>query len=897
MSIGPTAWPFRHRLETTSSCTRRAHRPGLTVTAGIIRKPDPAAVFTTQRRRPRRVDGVRCYPPGVPADDLDFKLLFEGSPDVLLVLLPDAPRFTMVAASDSRLAATHTTRDETIGRGLFEIFPDNPDDPGATGASNLRASLERVIATRAPDTMAVQKYDIRGPDGSFQVKYWSPKNIPVLSPAGEVRYILHRVEDVTELVHATREGAELRGRTREMEREVVARSRELAAAVRELRDANAKLGELDAAKTAFFSNVSHEFRTPLTLLLGPLEDGLADADEPLGPRQTRRIELARDNALRLLKLVNALLDFSRLEAGRLRPHFAPLDLSTCTRELAGMFQSAFDTAGVGLVVDCPPLDGPVWVDRDMWEKIVPNLVSNAFKFTLSGNVAVRLRDEPEDVVLEVADTGSGIPAAELPHVFERFHRVAGARGRTHEGTGIGLALVRQLVELHGGRVSVESDVGRGSTFRVAIPRGHAHLPADAVSHTPADADVPPARDAAAHATEMAGWLGAHGPAAGAAGGTAIGSGEPDAPRARVLVVDDNPDLRAYVANLLATSCHVRTAADGVEALEAIRAELPDIVLSDVMMPRLDGFGLVRALRADARTSAIPVILLSARAGEESAVEGLDAGSDDYLVKPFSARELLARVRTHVALARTRREWTAELELTNRRLEAVNKELEAFSYAVSHDLRAPLRHVAGFAQLLENHAGDALDERGRTYVRTIVGSASHMSRLIDDLLAFSRLGLGELAKSRVDLDALVREVRAQVMDHEAAANRHVDWRIDTLGEVDGDPALLRQVFVNLLSNALKYSAPREPTRIEIAAEKPGDGTVVVRVRDNGVGFDMAYADRLFGVFQRLHRADEFPGTGIGLANVKRIVHRHGGRVWAESEPDRGATFYFSLPAGR
>jgi signal transduction histidine kinase len=382
----------------------------------------------------------------VTGERLDFQLLFESSPDVLLVLLPDAPRFTMVAATASRLVATHTTREATIGRGLFEVFPDNPDDPAATGTSNLRASLERVIASKAPDTMAVQKYDIRGPDGSFQVKYWSPKNIPVLSANGEMLYILHRVEDVTELVHASEEGAELRGRTQEMEREVVARSLELAAAVRDLREANKKLGELDAAKTAFFSNVSHEFRTPLTLMLGPLDDALADSEERLGRRQTRRLELARNSALRLLKLVNALLDFSRLEAGRLRAQFAPLDLGKFTLELAGMFHAAFDKAGVRFVVDCPPLSGPVWVDRDMWEKIVPNLISNAFKFTLAGQVSVALREDREHAVLEVADTGAGIPGAELPHVFERFHRVAGASARTHEGAGIGLALARELVE-------------------------------------------------------------------------------------------------------------------------------------------------------------------------------------------------------------------------------------------------------------------------------------------------------------------------------------------------------------------------------------------------------------------------------------------------------------------
>jgi signal transduction histidine kinase len=368
--------------------------------------------------------------------ELDFRLLFEESPEVLLVLLPDAPRFTMVAATQARWRATHTTP-ATLGRGLFEVFPDNPDDPGASGTSNLRASLERVLRTRQPDTMPVQKYDIRGPDGNFEEKYWSPKNLPVLSATGEVRYILHRVEDVTDLVRASKLGDELRGRTRDMEREVLKRSHELETALRELRQANEKLAELDVAKTAFFSNISHEFRTPLTLMLGPLEDELAEMAHSESTTRRVRLETAHRNCLRLLKLVNSLLDFSRIEAGRVQAVYEPTDLAALTAELASNFCSAADRAGLTLTVDCPPLREAIYVDREMWEKVVLNLLSNAFKHTFDGGVVVRLRWLDDSAQLTVEDSGVGIAAAELPRLFDRFHRVKGAASRTGARAGVG----------------------------------------------------------------------------------------------------------------------------------------------------------------------------------------------------------------------------------------------------------------------------------------------------------------------------------------------------------------------------------------------------------------------------------------------------------------------------
>ncbi len=424
------------------------------------------------------------------------------------------------------------------------------------------------------------------------------------------------------------------------------------------------LAELDRAKTLFFTNASHELRTPLTLILSPLEELLA-ATTPTD-EQREQLELIRRNALRLLRLVNTLLDFSRAESGRIDALFQPTDLAAVTTDLASAFRSAIEAAGLRLVVDCPTLDEPTWVDREAWEKIVLNLLSNALKFTLTGEVAVTLRRKGGEVVLQVRDSGVGVPASELPHLFERFHRIRDVAARSHEGSGIGLALVDELTRLHGGTVDVESAPGTGSTFTVRLPRGTAHLPAEQVGGP--EGTAARSLGAAPYLEEALRWLPDEARPETPTGAELL---RDDLPRespasrgagARILIADDNADMRAYLARLLRRYWQVEAVADGEAALESAWHAPPDLVLSDVMMPRLDGFGLLRALRADARTKSVPVVLVSARAGAESAIEGLEGGADDYLVKPFSARELVARVRANLELSRLRVDM-AQLEAT------------------------------------------------------------------------------------------------------------------------------------------------------------------------------------------------------------------------------------------
>ncbi len=807
-----------------------------------------------------------------------FQRLFESAPGLYLVLAPDPAAFTIMAASDAYLRATMTTRAATVGRGLFAVFPDNPDDPAATGTRNLRASLERVLATAAPDAMAVQKYDIPRPTGGFEVRYWSPLNTPVLGEGGVVSAIIHRVEDVTDFLALKQRGAEQARRAEEaldraqrMELEVFQRAQQLQQANEALRLANDKLGRLDALKTEFFANVSHEFRTPLTLLLGPAEALLSDAALP--PPAHRRVEEIHRNALRLLRLVTALLDFASLEAGRLEARFAPTDLARLTAQVASAFASAFERAGLAFTVDCPPLPAPVYVDAALWEKVVLNLLSNALKHTLKGGVTVRLAHDGAGVALSVKDSGVGIPEAELPNLFQRFHRVRGGRARSHEGTGIGVALVKDLAGLHGGAVAVESREGHGTEFRVTLPWGREHLPAGRVAAEPR---APSAGAAAAQVEEVLGWL-----PGGALPMWPATEARPG--RARVLVADDNADMRGFLASLLSDAYQVETASDGKQALEAAQARPPDVVLSDVMMPGLDGLGLVRALRAAPATRGVPVILLSARAGPEAAAGGLDAGADDYLAKPFAAQEVLARVKTHLTMAHVRGALNAELA-------RANEELRAFSYSVSHDLRAPLRAIDGFAEALLEDCGTALDERGRDHLRRVRAAAHRMGLLIADLLELAKVSGAELERQRVDVTALARQAAEELRRGEPS--RRVALSVQEGLAAEADERLLRVVLDNLLGNAWKFTAPVAEPRVEVSCESRG-GEDVFSVRDNGVGFDMGYVERLFRPFQRLHAETDFAGTGIGLATVRRVVDRHGGRTWAEGTPGRGAAVFFTL----
>ena len=704
------------------------------------------------------------------------------------------------------------------------------------------------------------------------------------------------------------------------------------------------LAEIDRAKTAFFSNVSHEFRTPLTLMLGPLEDELAERANPLPPARRVRLETAHRNSLRLMKLVNTLLDFSRIEAGRLQASFEPIELSGLTAELASVFRSAIERAGLELAVDCPPLPQRLYVDKDMWEKIVLNLLSNAVKHTFEGCIRVSIRWCTDHAELVVEDSGVGIPESELPHLFDRFHRVKGAKSRTHEGTGIGLALVQELVREHGGLIQVQSREGQGSTFTVTVKVGSAHLPRDRVREQASLTST--TTQAAAYVQEALHWIPEEAsfltPAnsqieRGAIGIVTSRSQTILANRPRILWADDNADMRDYVGRLLAEHYEVTAVGDGRAALAAARVAPPDLVLSDVMMPNLDGFGLLRELRADERTRTVPVILLSARAGEESAVEGLQAGADDYLVKPFSARELLARVRTHLELTRLRREWTSELErqvrertaellhtcqdleveiadrqaaeekLRTTQQAAMEQErlrvLGQMASGIAHDINNAISPIALYTEsLLES---EDLSPRARGYLQTTQRAIEDVAATIAGMREFYRKRESGSMLVPVRLNPLVQQVveltRARWSDMPQQRGVVITTTTElapVLPAVLGVESEIREALTNLIFNAvdamphggtlcLRTRVQEAPASIAAAASR----YVSMEVADTGLGMSEDTRRRCLEPF---FTTKGERGTGLGLAMVYGMAERHGVQLVVESTVGQGTTVRLIFP---
>lgn len=851
---------------------------------------------------------------------LDFRALFEAAPGAFLVLAPDPPKFTILAVTEAYLRATMTRSEEIVGRALFEVFPDNPADPDATGTKNLLASLERVLRGRAPDTMAVQKYDIRRPTHDakaveFEVRYWSPVNTPVLGADHEVRYIIHRVTDVTEFVQLKREGAEhraleeaLRTHAGELEVEIYRRAQEIQEANRRLRAANEQLGKLDELKSHFFANVSHELRTPLMLISGPVDKLLAD--QALGASPRRELEVVRRNARVLHKHVNDLLDVAKLEAGKMRVEYTRSDLAQVVRLAASNFDALARERDIDYRMAA---QGGLFAELDT-EKVglvLLNLLSNAFKYTPTrGTIRVSVRADDRRAVIEVADDGPGVPPELRRAIFERFRQGEAGPARRFGGTGLGLAIAKEFVELHGGHIAVDDASEGGALFRVELPLA-------APSGVAVEVDARPRRSTAEIllAEQTLAELRGSGPP------PTYEAPNEDAPR--VLVIEDNLDMLGFVAAVLARDYRVETAIDGQEGLDKACALAPDLIVTDIMMPRLSGDQLVREVRARSGLDTTPILVLTARADDELRVRLLGEGAQDYLAKPFSAHELSARARNLVVTKRARDILQSEVAAKRNDIEGLahevalkTRELQdalhamrlardeaerasetktVFLSLVSHELMSPLQTMRLNIESLQRKPGAVAPAHGEKLGK-ISRSADRLFDLIESLLEFVRFESGRIQVRRevvslADLIAtVVEDLGSQARQKGLNLHLHVS---EDLTPVNTDPRLFRLVLVNLVGNAIKYT---DHGRVDVALDR-GERGHRVRVTDTGPGIPPEKQATIFEPFTQLEsvKHKHTPGVGLGLTLVRAMAKALDGEITVSSRMGEGSTFTFVLPS--
>ncbi|KAI8910732.1 histidine kinase-like ATPase [Powellomyces hirtus] len=747
--------------------------------------------------------------------------------------------------------------------------------------------------------------------------------------------------------------------------------------------------ELDRQKQVFFSNVSHELRTPLTLSIAPLEQALSLPEPSI---DAEGIRLIYRNASRLLRLVNTLLDFSRIETGTTSISFSAIDLSTVTAEMASSFQSLCDKAGIKLSVNAHPLSEAVWVSVNHWEKVVLNLLSNSFKYTLEGHIRVTVQPLTPEVQAElfseidgstvtryvafsVADTGVGIPQKDIPLIFDRFHRVESSKGRSYEGTGIGLSLVREIVQFHSGFIAVRSLEGTGSTFTVVLPLGDSHIPPERKVDAGAIEILRGSASANQAVVAASQWLSDD----LSTGGDGQSSAELS-PRGvtdpivewlsistignscgYVLCVDDNRDMRSYLQTLLSPFCEVGSAANGRAALDSIQKRLPDLIISDIQMPEMDGKMLAKTLRSskfraklsviaaagrkgddhdtpvdprwDYHALYVPIILLSARAGPEAIKDGLETGADDYICKPFHVPELVSRVKSQLAMSKTRRDWAAQMLAAQRKAiaaaEANSQFARQFLAIMSHEMRTPLNAVIGMTDLLLD---TQLDAEQKEFVETVRSSGSHLQVIINETLDYSKIESGKLELEPHPV--VIRQILEEAVDIVSSSASSNDllfvWSIhpSTPNIVICDLARLKQVLINLLNNAAKFTAEGHvsvyiryelddqsgntfgspsPPSSETCHGTPEahmrnttpSGTLHISVKDTGFGISPRAQHRLFQPFSQIdsHATRVYGGTGLGLAVCKRLVQLMGGDIMCDSSgvPGEGATFRFWISA--
>jgi signal transduction histidine kinase len=796
-----------------------------------------------------------------PPVDVDYRTLFEALPGLYLILKKD---LTVVAASKAYLDATMTRLEDMVGRTIREIFPDNPDDPVVNGSRNVTESQQRVVATRRTDTMPVQKYDIARPDGTYEVRYWSPMHVPVLDASGDVAYIIHRVEDVTEFIQLKQRAAEASdeaaGAMTKLEADIYMRGQEVS-------EANRKLREIDRLRTNFFANVSHELRTPLTLILGPVARMLAAAGP--GDPNRRGLETVERNAKLLLKQVNDLLDIAKLEAGQLDLDYAKVDMAQFVRLLAANFEGLAHDHRIALNVHAPETL-LVEMDEEKVERVILNLLSNAFKFTpAAGSIDIAVERDGEGVVLRVADSGPGIPPASRDKVFERFQQLEDT-GKTG-GTGLGLSIVKEFVMLHGGGVHVETSALGGAAFVVRLPLT-----------APQGAEVAEQRLTAKREPSLV-FL--------AELRDRMTDTLPEEKRTPhgglVLIIDDNGDMREHLTGILAPNHRIETAANGFDGLNKIKELLPDLVISDVMMPVMTGEEMARRMLDDVSIRDIPLLMLTAKMDDTLKVAMLRDGVRDYLAKPFSADELAAKAARLIA---ERRRILAESAIMLDKLAKSNQDLQRFAYAMAHDLKSPLRSIHNLAGWIDEDSADILGEHSKEHLARLRQQARRMEKLLDDMLEYSTIGLGAEARTPELADGASIVGNAVEL---VAPGSGFDVRLDErLGSVVLERMPLQQIFANLIQNAVQHHD--QPAGVVEIGVAENDTDYVFSIRDDGPGIPAEFHQDIFEMFRTLKPRFANGGSGMGLALARKLAESQKGNVTVESAPGEGACFRVTWP---
>ena len=714
---------------------------------------------------------------------------------------------------------------------------------------------------------------------------------------------------------------QLRRRKRELEALVETRTHDLRKAKEKIETQAEKLNELHRFKDRFFANVSHEFRTPLTMIIGPLENALQGTYGALSAPVHRQAEIMLRNALRLMRLINQLLDLSKLEAGKMLLRARPRNVVPFLEGVVLSCSAFAEQKHVDLRFESKSDTLAVFFEPDKLEKVFFNLLSNAVKFTpAGGEIIMTVTEQPATpdfaegaLEVRVRDTGIGIPPEDLPHIFDRFRQVDTSNIREHEGAGIGLALARELVLLHHGVIHAYSEVGVGTEFVVTMPLGAAHLSPE--EQTSGRTDEEPFELGSGALTELAfsALSFMPEPAPSDVPERAIPDEAP-----LILVVEDNADVREYVASILNRKYHIEMAEDGEDGLEKARQCQPDLIVSDVMMPKMDGTALCRAVKSDPTISHIPVVLMTARATQQMKIEGLEVGADDYLAKPFNARELMVRAKNLIQIRQQKKELKRLKEGLERkvedqvqtilhdRIEYEKKLLAAKEQAeqslqikttildnMNHEFRTPVATIRGYAQIIAGEVEGGLQE----FADVIDQSGARLMRTLDAVQQLSRLEADDLDLNPAALN-LVQAVReAQKRFAPMAVHKGLALRLKTppAERIDAllDAAAIERVLDYLIDNAIKFTDEGE---VVLDVERQAD-TVTLSVRDTGVGIDEAFLPHLFKAFTQestgLTRSHD--GIGIGLTVAHRLVDLLDGSIAVESEKGRGSVFTVTFPA--